>query len=585
MFIMMVMMILIMVIMILMIMVIMLMTLVIINVCPRCEPVCLERAEEGSPCVLTLLCKPDSGAVIRSVDVVSEARTIEVYSLSGDYCGTCRGERDQRWHSGSSAEDKYVFYRSHLVLDTPVASCEVKDPHRTPTGPAVLHQWAQDAAHRTLPTGRCPQDAATQDAATQDAATQDAAHRTLPTGRCPTGRCPTGRCPLDGAHWTVPTGRCPQDAAHRTLPHRTLPHTGGRWSGEFSLVDDSQSSSDSVVSDPLTPAPPTLTHHHHVSVTAVLRMIHHPHHTCSVVVLWGSCSLKNRVIQYTEKQMDYSLYLYTYRVSYTLSGADGVDKGWSYTEVVLMLWLIRLLSLGGRSAVAVAQVAVGLRFLQTAQCPLSTSPGIDLQQVQAMMEQMGTTLSPGAQNLMDMVQFQQKNKADVLGGFLPLLMGGGALACLAKGSPFSPGAAAVGETVPGGSGSPASQNPESETCLPPSPSNQSGVPDAVSALLAAQAGQRSPVSPDLLPVLQSVCGQVTQLRLDAVNSPEKRRNGERDDHLCCGGLEKALERVVEKRMEELEKRLKEHMDLRLDALQKSLELALQQALVHSPNSQ
>ncbi|KAI4897959.1 hypothetical protein NFI96_025213 [Prochilodus magdalenae] len=57
--------------------------------------------------------------------------------------------------------------------------------------PPVLHQWSQDAAHRTLPAGHCP------------------------TGRCPTGRCPTGRCP---------TGRCPQDAARRTLPHRTLPH-------------------------------------------------------------------------------------------------------------------------------------------------------------------------------------------------------------------------------------------------------------------------------------------------------------------------------------------------------------------------
>lgn len=40
-------------------------------------------------------------------------------------------------------------------------------------------------------------------------------------------------------------------------------------------------------------------------------------------------------------------------------------------------------------------------------------------------------------------------------------------------------------------------------------------------------GNRSPVSPDLLPVLQSVCGQVTQLRLDALTSAEKRTNGER----------------------------------------------------------
>ncbi|KAI4889276.1 hypothetical protein NFI96_025929 [Prochilodus magdalenae] len=55
-------------------------------------------------------------------------------------------------------------------------------------------------------------------------------------------------------------------------------------------------------------------------------MIHHPHHTCSVVVLWGSCPLKNRVIQYTEKQMDYSLDLYTYRVSCMVSGADKMDS-------------------------------------------------------------------------------------------------------------------------------------------------------------------------------------------------------------------------------------------------------------------
>ncbi|XP_036429077.1 ATPase PAAT isoform X3 [Colossoma macropomum] len=336
----------------------------------QCEPVCLERAEEGSPCVITLLCNPNSGAVISRVVIVSEARTIEVYSLSGDYCGTCRGDEDQRWQSGSSAEERKPFYRCQLVLESPLASCEVK-----------------------------------------------------------------------------------------------------------------------------------------------------------------------------------------------------------------------LLSLGGRSAVGVAQVTVGLQFLQATHCPLSASPGIDLQRVQAMMEQMGTTLSPGAQNLMEMVQFQQKNKADVLGGFLPLLMGGGALACLAKSSPFSPDSAAMGELGSDGSAAPAGQNPESETHHPPSPSNQSSVPDAVSALLAAHAGQQSPVSPDLLPVLQSVCGQVTQLRLDAVNSPEKRRNGERDDHMCCGGLEKALERVVEKRMEELEKRLKEHMDLRLDALQRKLELTLQQALTHLPNPQ
>ncbi|MCI4383864.1 hypothetical protein PGIGA_G00031590 [Pangasianodon gigas] len=322
-----------------------------------CEPVLLERAEESSPCVITLLCRPDSGAVISSLQVVSEARTVEVYSLSGDYCGTSRGEEDPRWQQ-SSGEDKRLFYRSRLVLESPLASCEVK-----------------------------------------------------------------------------------------------------------------------------------------------------------------------------------------------------------------------LLSLGGRSAVRIRQVVVGLRFRpERPELQPGLAAGIDLHRVQAMMQEMGTTLSPGAQNLMEMVQFQQKNKADVLGGFLPLLMGGGALACLAK------GAKAMGDVGSDGAAAPAGH--QSGTFR----ANQSGVPDAVAG---GPGGNQSPVSPDVLPILQSVCGQVTQLRLDALTSPEKKTNGEREDHMCCGGLEKVLEKVVEKRMQDLENRLKEHMDTRLDALQQRLELTLHQLalLTSTPNPQ
>lgn len=86
-------------------------------------------------------------------------------------------------------------------------------------------------------------------------------------------------------------------------------------------------------------------------------------------------------------------------------------------------------------------------------------------------------------------------------------MGGGALACLSK-----------GPKATGGEGSQTAH--QSGT----SPADQSGVPDAGAGGLC---GNRSPVSPDLLPVLQSVCGQVTQLRLDAMTAPEKKTNGER----------------------------------------------------------
>lgn len=82
-------------------------------------------------------------------------------------------------------------------------------------------------------------------------------------------------------------------------------------------------------------------------------------------------------------------------------------------------------------------------------------------------------------------------------------MGGGALACMTK------GAKEAGDVSSGGHH------------VGTLSSNQSGVPGG------GPGGNQSPVSPDLLPVLQSVCGQVTQLRLDALTSPEKKTNGER----------------------------------------------------------
>ncbi|XP_016144764.1 ATPase PAAT isoform X2 [Sinocyclocheilus grahami] len=315
----------------------------------RCDPVCLQRAEEGLPCVVTLLCTPNSGSVISSLQVVSEARTIEVYSLSGEYCGTCRGEQVQKSHTDGS-EDKSHFYRNHLVLENPVASCEVK-----------------------------------------------------------------------------------------------------------------------------------------------------------------------------------------------------------------------LLSLGGRSSVAIAHVGVGLEMLKGRQGGPSIDPGIDLQRVLTMMEEMGTTLSPGAQNLMELVQCQQKNKSDMLNGFIPLLMGGGALSCLSRGGGASSAGAESGPNLPSGLGQLLSTSKQNQT------------PEAMSAMLSSETGT---INPDLLPMLQSVCGQVTQLRLEEATSPERKKNGDREGHICCGGFEKILETVVEKRMDEMERRLKEHLDLRLDALQQRLEITLQQALSH-----
>ncbi|KAM4715692.1 ATPase PAAT [Anableps anableps] len=251
---------------------------------------------------------------------------------------------------------------------------------------------------------------------------------------------------------------------------------------------------------------------------------------------------------------------------------------------------VKLLSLAGRSSVLVCGIVAGLQELQPAP---TRGPGIDLQQVQNLVEEMGTSLSPGAQNLMDMVQFQQKNQTGSLGGFLPLLMGGGAFSALAGGigmpaaaarSPPHPADATPPEPTRSADLSPSHNGGMSEGSTSPDvslsdissnnttssenggPVNHSQLEEMMSHFLKGQSRGQA-LSPELLPMLQSVCGQVAQLRLDnteaALEREKKMRNG------TC-----ELDSVMERRLEEMERRLKEHMDHRLDALEQKLEKAL-----------
>ncbi|GAA6226535.1 uncharacterized protein C10orf88 homolog [Lates japonicus] len=284
---------------------------------------------------------------------------------------------------------------------------------------------------------------------------------------------------------------------------------------------------------------------------------------------------------------------------------DSEDRGPFYRKQLFLehpssACEVKLLSLAGRSSVLVCRVIVGLQPLQP--CP-ARGPGIDMQQVQCLVEEMGTNLSPGAQNLMDMVHFQQKNQTSSLGGFLPLLMGSGALSVLAQGANISPAAAsnqtqpaesmpAVGFISPVDEAPPAQNGAMSNGSTASSPdctlsdvntkntvSSDSGGPvshaqlaEMMSHFLKGQGhGQVLSSGPELLPMLQSVCGQVTQLRLDdaaaAAEKEKKLRNGSWE-----------LDSAMERRLEEMEKRLKEHVDRRLDALEQKLEKALLSAL-------
>uniref|UniRef100_A0AAZ1Y003 Uncharacterized protein n=1 Tax=Oreochromis aureus TaxID=47969 RepID=A0AAZ1Y003_OREAU len=240
---------------------------------------------------------------------------------------------------------------------------------------------------------------------------------------------------------------------------------------------------------------------------------------------------------------------------------DSADRGPFYKKQLIIeepssACEVKLLSLAGRSSVMVAKVIVSLQLLQS--CP-APNPGIDMQRVQCLMEEMGTSLSPGAQNLMEMVQFQQKNQTGSLAGFLPLLMGSGAFSGLGREVSMCPGA---GNILP----RPA-EFKLPDIFLRPADEDSQTQNGVMSEGTGGQPGVR--LSPELLPMLQNVCGQVTQLRLDdaAAEKEKMMRNGTWE-----------LDSAMERRLEEMEKRLKEHMDRRLDALEQKLEKALLSAL-------
>lgn len=233
---------------------------------------------------------------------------------------------------------------------------------------------------------------------------------------------------------------------------------------------------------------------------------------------------------------------------------------------------IKLLSLCGRRFVRVLSVTVGL---QTMHSGVSVTPGIDLQQVQTMMEQMGTSLSPGAQHLMDMVHFQQQNQTSSLSSLFPMLMGAGAL-CLNPPQTLSPQSeSSTPDTSPNQNGTisqdsgPASADSTcSESSEVRSPVSPAHISEMMSQLMSGR-GQALSAAPDLLPVLQSVCGHVTQLRHD--NAAVLREiKGDTCD----------LDAEMERRLEQMELRLKEHFDKRLDALEKKLDSVLNLALMN-----
>lgn len=91
----------------------------------------LELPSDVIPCTLTISSAAQGTRHILEVSLCSEARTIEVYSISEDgeeeeeeYLGTSRGERCS--FGGCGDDEPFALYRAYLKFDFPAPACKVK---------------------------------------------------------------------------------------------------------------------------------------------------------------------------------------------------------------------------------------------------------------------------------------------------------------------------------------------------------------------------------------------------------------------------------------------------------------------------
>ncbi|XP_045710113.1 ATPase PAAT [Phyllostomus hastatus] len=275
---------------------------------------------------------------------------------------------------------------------------------------------------------------------------------------------------------------------------------------------------------------------------------------------------------------------------------------------------IKLLSFGEKQRVLVSRVVAHVGPA-SARSP-AVGAGLDLQRVQTIVRSMGSTLSPGAQQLMSMVSFQQQNcisigeqLQSVLGKTaFTQMMGLQALCPSAAwdGSPSTPSPFRAGLTpgrVTGGSEAhtdsstqPAAGGHVTDlkgcTAVPPNHSLPDGdLKNAVSSLLPKKASDRSGApSSELLPLLQSLCSHVNGLRggqkAERPGAVSKPSDGiaavAMGEQPVCSYLEK----ILTKSMDLLEKRLTDHIDQRVRALQEHIEgkIAALADLLQSPGS-
>lgn len=279
---------------------------------------------------------------------------------------------------------------------------------------------------------------------------------------------------------------------------------------------------------------------------------------------------------------------------------------------------IKLLSFGEKQCVFISKVVVHMRPVLASSSTSSPALGsrIDLERVQTIMESMGSKLSPGAQQLMSMVRFQQQNRAaigeqlqsawgraacrrvaDFRSPSPPAALGGSSSAPFPGRAGLTPGnvtedvkAYVDGGTRPPGGG----HAPSLEECktVPPNRSLlESDLQNAASSFLPKKAGNNSSVPhSELLPFLQNLCGQFNHLRVghntqwpENVTKPGEGIVGVgMGEQPVCSYLEK----ILSKNMELMEKKLMDYIDQRIYRLQEHIDnkVALLMDVLQNPNS-
>ncbi|XP_006143990.1 uncharacterized protein C10orf88 isoform X2 [Tupaia chinensis] len=279
---------------------------------------------------------------------------------------------------------------------------------------------------------------------------------------------------------------------------------------------------------------------------------------------------------------------------------------------------IKLLSFGEKQCVFIRKVMVHMRLVSANSSTSSPTLGsrIDLDKVQTIMESMGSKLSPGAQQLMNMVRFQQQNcipigeqLQSVLGStgykHMIALQSSSTSEVLDKSSstpfPFRTGLTSGSvtknlkayidkSTQPPGEGNTTNLDeckivPQNHSLL------ENDLKNAVSSFLPKKGSDNSDIpNSELLPFLQNLCSQVNLLRVGQ-NGKRQENTAKPHEGVVGVGMEEQpvysyLEKLLSRNMELMEKKLMDYIDQRLYKLQEHIDdkIALLVDIMQNPNS-